>query len=93
MQQDQTVTPELVFKSVQSLLATCIGVDIVDPHAPLRDLGVDSFTLMELLLRSEQTFSCKLPLELLREEHTRSLKSLSDFICAQVSATLSPLEQ
>ncbi|MCC6954092.1 MAG: hypothetical protein IT290_08240 [Deltaproteobacteria bacterium] len=50
----------------------------VDEDTPLSEAGIDSFTLLEILLFLERKYEARLPLELLTRENTRSIATLTD---------------
>ena len=52
----------------------------LDPDAPLSESGVDSFTLLEVLLFLERSYGTKLPLELLTRENTFSVATFTDCV-------------
>lgn len=52
----------------------------VAPEDVLADLGVDSFSLMELVLFVERRFGVVLPMERLTPENTRSVRTLADCV-------------
>ncbi len=49
----------------------------VGPDDTLAELGVDSFSLMELVLFVERRFGVVLPMDRLTPENTRSIRTLS----------------
>lgn len=55
------------------------GVE-VDEDSILSELGVDSFSLMELLLFFEREFAVSLPMEELTPDNIRSVRALSECI-------------
>lgn len=62
-----------------SLLAS--GADF-DEHSSLAEAGIDSFSLVELLLYSERAFGIRVPESHLVHEHLASLSSLARCIAA-----------
>lgn len=50
----------------------------VDESTPLADIGVDSFSLMEVILFLERQFQLVLPLEELTPETIQSVATLTD---------------
>lgn len=50
---------------------------VVTVDAPLADLGVDSFSLMEVLLFVEQRFGVELPMASLTPENTHDVAALT----------------
>jgi acyl carrier protein len=52
------------------------GADF-NEHSPLAAAGIDSFSLVELLLFSERTFGISVPASHLTHEHLASLSSLA----------------
>ena len=49
----------------------------IEASTPLRDIGLDSFAIMELLLFIEKRFAVKVPLGQLTSENLHSIDSLS----------------
>ena len=61
------------------------GSAAIDERAPLSEAGIDSFTLLEILLFLERRYHAKLPLELLTRENTHSIATLADCYLAFLS--------
>jgi len=55
---------------------------LLDAQARLEELGVDSFSLMELMLFVEQRYGRAIPLELLTPENVCTLETLSSCIAS-----------
>ena len=53
-----------------------------DEHSPLAAAGIDSFSLVELLLYSERAFGVTVPESHLTHENLRSLSSLAQCIAS-----------
>lgn len=53
------------------------GTDGVTPARPLRDLGLDSFALIELLLFSENQFGVRIPDAELVPDNLRNVEALA----------------
>ena len=49
----------------------------IDTNLPLRELGVDSFALMEVILFFERSLDITFPLEELTPENAKTINSLS----------------
>ena len=62
------------------------SVQITD-DAPLSELGVDSFALMEIVLFIERRWGVVLPVEQLTRENVRSVASLSRCVQAWMPTT------
>jgi len=62
----------------------------VTPDTDLSVLGLDSFTIMELVLFLERRFKVSLALELLTPENTRTVRALTTCLLAACSPVLQP---
>ncbi len=56
----------------------------IEPHKPLRELGLDSMGAVNLLLDLESAFGITFPDELLTGEVFRTVESLADSVAALV---------
>ncbi len=57
----------------------------IQSSTPLRDIGLDSFAIMELLLFIEKRFAVKVPLSKLTSENLHSIDSLSSCVDSLLS--------
>jgi D-alanine--poly(phosphoribitol) ligase subunit 2 len=63
-----------------------LHIDVPTPDTDLLEAGLlDSFALVELLLRVEREFNVAVSLADLDIDHVRSLRSLSFFLCSMSS--------
>jgi acyl carrier protein len=70
----QTIVEQLCQFTRANLVAN--GAHL-DEHTPLADAGIDSFSLVELLLFCERAFGVTVPESHLTHEHLASLSSLA----------------
>jgi acyl carrier protein len=73
----ETIVEELYHFARSNLLAE--GKDF-DEHSPLKEVGIDSFALVELLCYSERAFSVSIPESHWTEENLRTLAALGQCI-------------
>lgn len=70
----QSIAEQLCQFARSNLVANAANFD---EHSPLAGAGVDSFSLVELLLYSERAFGITVPESHLTHEHLASLSSLA----------------
>lgn len=75
---------------IQASLRTFLSEEVlapgalIDEHADLAELGVDSFALMEVLLHVERAWGVSVPMEHLTPENTRTVSALADCVAGVV---------
>jgi acyl carrier protein len=71
---------EIANKLCEFLQSNVLAGDVaVNPYTELSQLGVDSFSLMELVLFIERRFGLELPAEALIPENIANVRALSDY--------------
>jgi acyl carrier protein len=73
------ITPEAMSQALCDFLKEEVLADetSVDAETSLSDIGVDSYSLMEIILFVEREFGISLPMETLTPENTQSVKALT----------------
>ena len=85
--------PNLSFEDISSQLCDFLQKNIlaaeieVNPETELTTIGVDSFSLMELVLFIERCFGLILPPESLTAENIASVKTLSSYCLTLANQT------
>jgi len=67
-----------------NVLAPCVDIS---PETDLSAIGVDSFSLMEMILFIERRFNLVLPAESLTPENLASVKTLSQYCVSLLNST------
>lgn len=86
-------SPDYSFKDISNQLCDFLQKNIlapeveVTPETELTSIGVDSFSLMELVLFIERRFGLILPPESLTSENIASVKTLSNYCMALANQT------
>jgi acyl carrier protein len=73
---DQAITAR-----IRDIAKTTFGLDLPDSTLPIKDSGLDSLALIDIVMGLEESFGCQLPLERLPANPT-----IDDFVAlAQAS--------
>lgn len=65
---------------IEAKLCTFIEIDLLEethkihPETPLLEMGIDSLSIIELLLYSERTFQLNLPDQIMTKENLQSVR-------------------
>lgn len=74
-------------QEIEDKLCTFIQVDLLEetqkihPDTPLLEIGLDSLSIIEILLYSERVFQVKLPDRIMTKENLQSVRHFS--VCVQ----------
>lgn len=72
---------EAIIAKIRDIAKTTFGMDLPDSAHPIKDSGLDSLALIDIVMGLEESFSCQLPLERLPANPT-----INDFVAlAQAS--------
>lgn len=77
-----TWSDEAITAKIREIAKTTFGMDLPDSSKPIKDSGLDSMALIDIVMGLEETFGCQLPLERLPANPT-----IDDFVIL-VQATL-----
>lgn len=69
-----------IIKKVEAVMAKKLKVDTIDPNKELRELGLDSLDIVELLLELEDTFGIQFT-----SDELKKLKKVNDLYDAILS--------
>ena len=73
--------PTALEERIAALLREELGLDAPSAHADLLETGVlDSLTLVELILRLEETFGLRIAMERVELSHFRSIATIASFV-------------
>ena len=76
-----TWSDEAITAKIREIAKTTFGLDLPDSGLPIKDSGLDSLALIDIVMGLEEAFGCQLPLERLPANPT-----VTDFgALAQVS--------
>jgi len=74
-------TDEAITAKIREITKTTFGLDLPDCNQPIKDAGLDSLALIDIVMGLEESFGCQLPLERLPANPT-----INDFVAlAQAS--------
>lgn len=73
---------EQVVAKIREIARTTFGLELDDDAKPIKEFGLDSLALIDIVMGLEEHFGCQLPLEKLPPDPT-----VSDFV-ALVQASL-----
>jgi len=71
-----TWNDEAITARIREIAKTTFGMDLPDSAQPIKDSGLDSLALIDIVMGLEETFGCQLPLERLPANPT-----MDDFVC------------
>ena len=77
-----TWSDEAIIAKIRQIAKITFGMDLPDSSKPIKDSGLDSLALIDIVMGLEETFGCQLPLERLPANPT-----IDDFVTL-VQATL-----
>ena len=77
-----TWSDEAVIAKIREIAKTTFGLDLPDSGQPIKDSGLDSMALIDIVMGLEESFGCQLALERLPANPT-----INDFV-ALVHASL-----
>lgn len=77
-----TWSDEAITAKIREIAKTTFGMDLPDSSQPIKDAGLDSLALIDIVMGLEESFGCQLPLERLPANPT-----INDFV-ALVQASL-----
>lgn len=77
-----TWSDEAITAKIQEIAKTTFGMDLADSNQSIKDAGLDSLALIDIVMGLEESFGCQLPLERLPANPT-----INDFV-ALVQASL-----
>jgi acyl carrier protein len=77
-----TWSDEAITAKIRDIAKTTFGMDLPDSGQPIKDSGLDSLALIDIVMGLEESFGCQLPLERLPANPT-----VNDFV-ALVQASL-----
>jgi acyl carrier protein len=80
-----TWSDEAITAKIRDIAKTTFGMDLPDSDQPIKDSGLDSLALIDIVMGLEETFGCQLPLERLPPNPT-----INDFVTL-AQASLSKL--
>jgi acyl carrier protein len=66
---------EAITAKIRDIAKTTFGMDLPDSNQPIKDSGLDSLALIDIVMGLEETFGCQLPLERLPANPT-----INDFV-------------
>lgn len=76
-----TWNDEAITARIREIAKATFGLDLPDSSRPIKDSGLDSMALIDIVMGLEETFGCQLPLERLPPNPT-----IKDFVAlAQAS--------
>jgi len=76
-----TWNDEAITAKIRDIAKTTFGMDLPDSVQPIKDAGLDSLALIDIVMGLEQSLDCQLPLERLPANPT-----INDFVAlAQAS--------
>jgi acyl carrier protein len=70
-----TWSDEAITAKIREIAKTTFGMDLPDSDQPIKDSGLDSLALIDIVMGLEETFGCQLPLERLPPNPT-----INDFV-------------
>lgn len=70
-----TWSAEAITARIREIAKTTFGMDLLDSNAPIKDTGLDSLALIDIVMGLEESFGCQLPLERLPPNPT-----VNDFV-------------
>ena len=70
-----TWSDEAITAKIREIAKTTFGMDLPDSSQPIRDAGLDSLALIDIVMGLEESFNCQLPLERLPKNPT-----INDFV-------------
>ncbi len=77
-----TWNDEAITDKIREIAKTTFGMDLPDSSKPIKDAGLDSMALIDIVMGLEESFGCQLQLERLPANPT-----INDFV-ALVQASL-----
>jgi acyl carrier protein len=76
-----TWSDETITAKIRDIAKATFGMDLPDSNQPIKDSGLDSLALIDIVMGLEESFGCQLPLERLPANPT-----INDFVAlAQAS--------
>ncbi len=76
-----TWSDEAITAKIRDIAKTTFDMDLPDSNQPIKDSGLDSMALIDIVMGLEESFGCQLPLERLPANPT-----IDDFVAlAQAS--------
>lgn len=75
MSSDDQRSAAAITARIREIALTTFGLDIPDNTSPIRDAGLDSMALIDIVMSLEDSFGCELPLEQLPQNPT-----MNDFV-------------
>lgn len=70
-----TWNDEVITAKIREIAKTTFGMDLPDTSQPIKDAGLDSLALIDIVMGLEEFFGCQLPLERLPANPT-----MDDFV-------------
>ncbi len=70
-----TWSDEAITAKIRDIAKTTFGMDLPDSSLPIKDSGLDSMALIDIVMGLEESFGCQLPLERLPANPT-----MDDFV-------------
>ena len=70
-----TWSAEAITARIREITKTTFGMDLLDSNTPIKDTGLDSLALIDIVMGLEESFGCQLPLERLPPNPT-----VNDFV-------------
>ena len=79
-----TWSDEAITAKIREIATTTFGLDLPDSGLPIKDSGLDSLALIDIVMGLEEAFGCQLPLERLPANPTvNDLVALAQVSLAQ----------
>lgn len=66
---------DAITSKIREIAATTFGMELIDSSAPIKDAGLDSLALIDIVMGLEEFYGCELPLERLPPNPT-----VNDFV-------------
>lgn len=65
-----TWNDEAITAKIREIAKTTFGMDLSDSSQPIKEAGLDSLALIDIVMGLEESFGCQLPLERLPPDPT-----------------------
>lgn len=67
---DRPIGAEQVVEKIRDIARTTFGLELEDETKPIKEFGLDSLALIDIVMGLEEHFGCQLPLEKLPPDPT-----------------------